>query len=237
MGSVFYGKNYLRCTIIELVEFNKPIVVKGCYESRDTAISRKQRVVFTDIRPLTPMENATKKLTGHITFDREEILPYFSLNPSDNEKEFIIICRPYIYIGKNGKERGGLRLTNELASYEIPPISEAHNFPVNLLPWEKLIDYKDILIRSGQEVMDTTSITVNAANSTSSSPNIISFDDLVSSSTQKVSAQVRRKRRKEKKRLLRQFISNTSNRFIYCIDMDDINVLDYYNRRKDEIIL
>lgn len=236
MGSVFYGKNYLRCTIIELVEFNKPIVVKGRYVSRDTAMSRKQRVVFTNIRPLTPMENATKKLTGHITFDREEILPYFSLNPSDNEKEFIIICRPYIYIGKNGKERGGLRLTNELASYEIPPISEAHNFPVNLLPWEKLIDYKDILIRSGSEVMDTTSITVSD-NSTSSSPNIISFDDyLVSSSAQKVSAQIRRKRRKEKKRLLRQFISNTSNRFIYCIDMDDINVLDYYDR-KDELIL
>lgn len=236
MGSVFYGKNYLRCTIIELVEFNKPIVVKGRYVSRDTAMSRKQRVVFTNIRPLTPMENATKKLTGHITFDREEILPYFSLNPSDNEKEFIMICRPYIYIGKNGKERGGLRLTNELASYEIPPISEAHNFPVNLLPWEKLIDYKDILIRSGSEVMDTTSITVSD-NSTSSSPNIISFDDyLVSSSAQKVSAQIRRKRRKEKKRLLRQFISNTSNRFIYCIDMDDINVLDYYDR-KDELIL
>lgn len=236
MGSVFYGKNYLRCTIIELVEFNKPIVVKGRYVSRDTAMSKKQRVVFTNIRPLTPMENATKKLTGHITFDREEILPYFSLNPSDNEKEFIIICRPYIYIGKNGKERGGLRLTNELASYEIPPISEAHNFPVNLLPWEKLIDYKDILIRSGSEVMDTTSITVSD-NSTSSSPNIISFDDyLVSSSAQKVSAQIRRKRRKEKKRLLRQFISNTSNRFIYCIDMDDINVLDYYDR-KDELIL
>jgi hypothetical protein len=212
-------------------------VVKGRYVSRDTAISRKQRVVFTDIRPLTPMENATKKLTGHITFDREEILPYFSLNPSDNEKEFIMICRPYIYIGKNGKERGGLRLTNELASYEIPPISEAHNFPVNLLPWEKLIDYKDILIRSGSEVMDTTSITVSD-NSTSSSPNIISFDDyyLISSSAQKVSAQIRRKRRKEKKRLLRQFISNTSNRFIYCIDMDDINVLDYYDR-KDELIL
>lgn len=236
MGSVFYGKNYLRCTIIELVEFNKPIVVKGRYVSRDTAMSKKQRVVFTNIRPLTPMENATKKLTGHITFDREEILPYFSLNPSDNEKEFIMICRPYIYIGKNGKERGGLRLTNELASYEIPPISEAHNFPVNLLPWEKLIDYKDILIRSGSEVMDTTSITVSD-NSTSSSPNIISFDDyLVSSSAQKVSAQIRRKRRKEKKRLLRQFISNTSNRFIYCIDMDDINVLDYYDR-KDELIL
>ena len=236
MGSVFYGKNYLRCTIIELVEFNKPIVVKGRYVSRDTAMSRKQRVVFTNIRPLTPMENATKKLTGHITFDREEILRYFSLNPSDNEKEFIMICRPYIYIGKNGKERGGLRLTNELASYEIPPISEAHNFPVNLLPWEKLIDYKDILIRSGSEVMDTTSIIVSD-NSTSSSPNIISFDDyLVSSSAQKVSAQIRRKRRKEKKRLLRQFISNTSNRFIYCIDMDDINVLDYYDR-KDELIL
>lgn len=237
MGSVFYGKNYLRCTIIELVEFNKPIVVKGRYVSRDTAISRKQRVVFTDIRPLTPMENATKELTGHITFDREEILPYFSLNPSDNEKEFIMICRPYIYIGKNGKERGGLRLTNELASYGFPPIIEAINFPVNLLPWEKVVDYKDILIRSGSEVMDTTSTTANA-NSTSSSSNIISFDDyLVSSSTQRVSAQIRRKRRKEKKRLLRQFISNTSNKFIYSIDINDINVLDYYDYRKDEVML
>ena len=229
MNSVSYGKNYLRCTIIELVEFDKPIVVKGYYKLRDTTTSNHERVVFSNIYPLTPMEYTTKELTGHITFEKSEILPYFSLDPSYDGKEFIMICRPYIYIGKHGIERGGLRLTNELASYEIPPIAEAHNFPVNLLPWEKLIDYKEVIIRS--EVMETAS----NANSTSSSK-VISFDDLLlSSSFSKTSPEIKRRRRKEKKKLLRQFKSHKYTKFITCMDMGDLNVLDYYG--KGEVML
>lgn len=112
-----YNQLYLRKTLLDLISYDKPIIVTGFVELNpyDNYYS------FRNIKPFAPKYEDVRTICGHVNIFKRDIAPYLNLNDGYNytNELFVLVCRPYRYYDKDNEVRGGLRLTDEL---HIPPI-------------------------------------------------------------------------------------------------------------------
>ena len=134
-----YNKFYLKHALIELIKYDKPIIITGYIKLNpyDDYYS------FCDIKPFYPeYEDTMIQLCGHVNILKKNIDIYINFydNKNYDNEMFVLICRPYIYKNKEGEARGGLSLTNELGISPIMFYEEALD-KVRTINSNKYVDF------------------------------------------------------------------------------------------------
>ncbi len=114
--------SYARKELLELVNYDKPMIVVGRYISPVTP-EDAYAATFVRVKPYCQGYH-THEIVNHINFVRSDVEKYPHFDMGTVGEWFYISCRIYIYKGKgnkDGMERAGLCLTNELGICPILP--------------------------------------------------------------------------------------------------------------------
>ena len=116
-SQVKYDTFYLRKPILELIKFNRPVIVTGFIEFNPY----DNYYTFRDIKPFAPNCENIKQLCGHVNIPKKLIDPYINLYDGYNYSNelFVLVCKAYRYFDKDNEVRGSLTPTEEL---HISPI-------------------------------------------------------------------------------------------------------------------
>ena len=135
------SKVYNRYRIQSLIEYDKPIIVRGIFKGDSIGI--ENRYVFTDIKPFDLDRNIEfKTLADHINLEKDICQAYFDFSKVKIDDEMVLVCRPYIYYDENDVPRGGLKLSNELYESGFPVIQLFETSYTMEIPYYKVIDFR-----------------------------------------------------------------------------------------------
>jgi len=115
--------HYIRQEILELTQYDKPIIVMGRYISPATP-EDAYSATFANVKPYCS-GYYTYAITNHVNFVRDDAEQYYHFDMDTVGEWFYLCCRICTYEGKGSKEgveRAGLCLTNELGISPIIPV-------------------------------------------------------------------------------------------------------------------